>query len=197
MTSERIVLVDVDGVLLNWIVSFERWMRSQNYKKKNHSMYRIEDVYGITSSNAHKEIVSFNNSKYIGLLPAFRDARKYVRKLHTEHGYVFHCVTAIPDSNHIKKMRRQNIEGIFGSSAIKKIDCVTKSANKEAILAQYAGSGAPWVEDLYSNVLMGRKVGLTPYIMDHWYNRQSEEEKDIVRVKNWANMYERIVSTHK
>lgn len=190
--SEKIILTDVDGVLFSWVHAFDYWMGRHGHKQISEHEYAIENKYDLTKQVADSLVTQFNESAAIGSLPPLRDALKYVRKLHEEQGFVFHCITAIPNDPYVKKLRQENLERVFGPSAIERLECVETSKNKYPILAEYAETGIPWIEDRFENSVMGKELGLTAYIVDHPYNRQYED-KDIIRVKNWQEIYESVI----
>jgi 5'(3')-deoxyribonucleotidase len=192
MYNDKVILTDVDGVLLNWFHSFNNWMnRRHDLFRVSDAVYNIEDVYGITKLEADSLIIMFNESASIGSLPPLRDAMKYIKKLHEEHGYVLHCITAVADDQFVKMLRLENLERLFGSSVVERLECVGTSKDKLPILSEYKGSGLPWIEDMPENAKMGSDLGLVPYLMDFDYN-SNYENNSIIRVKNWKEIYEAL-----
>ena len=95
--KEKVILTDCDGVLLDWGYSFDQWMARHGYEAKEgfESNYAMAKKYGLEKSEAKRLIRIFNESAAVRKIPPLRDAIKYVRKLHEEHGYVFHCITSM------------------------------------------------------------------------------------------------------
>ena len=62
----------------------------------------------------------FNQSAVVGFLPPLRDAIHYVRKLHEEHGYVFHVCTSLHKDKNAQKLRIMNLEKLFGETVFEK-----------------------------------------------------------------------------
>ena len=93
--SEKLILVDCDGVLVDWVYSFDRWMERHGRKKLRDDVYDLAECYGIEKAEAKNFVKMFNESANIEYLPPLRDAVKYVRKLHEEYGYIFHCITSL------------------------------------------------------------------------------------------------------
>lgn len=183
----KMILTDVDGVLLNWNDAFEHFMHKHGHKKVIDGEYELGASYGLSEEKAHDYAIRFNESAYIGSLAPLKDAVKYVNKLHQEHGYVFHCITAIPNTPEVWKLRKENLDRLFGS-AIYRLDCSGKSANKYRYLKEYENSGLPWVEDSNPMAELGNTLGLSSYLIDHDYNKHSDHP-DIPRVKNWQELY--------
>lgn len=188
----KIILTDVDGVLLNWVKTFEAWMVTKGYKKHIDGEYDIDKTYNIHWEEAKKLAIEFNNSNELVSMPPFMDAVKYVKKLHEEQGYVLHCVSAVPERS--LGIRRNNLEQIFGEAVIERVECTGTSANKRPILAEYTDTGIPWLEDKFSNCKMGLDYGLDCYLMIHDYNEYYDHHDDITRVRNWKEIYEHLTN---
>lgn len=189
---KNVILADVDGVLLNWWDAFTFWMHLNGYEKKLQGEYCTAKTFGIAKDLADEFEDCFNNSIALESIPPLRDAAKYIRKLHEEHGYVLHCVTAIPNTQQIREWRQTNLDSVFGKGVVQRLVCTGSSANKHPILAEYAGTGVPWVEDKYQNAEMGLEYGLDVYLIDHEYNRDYGENLDIKRVEKWQEIYEML-----
>ena len=88
--KDSVILVDADGVLLNWEYAFAVYMEQHGFKKIPGSEfdYDIGKRYGIDKEQGKKLIKIFNESAAIGFLPPLRDAMYYVKRLHEEFGYV-------------------------------------------------------------------------------------------------------------
>ena len=68
--TNKVILTDVDGVLLNWEYAFKCWMEQHGYKLNNTaSDYDISDRYGIPYSKGKELVRFFNESAAIGFLP--------------------------------------------------------------------------------------------------------------------------------
>jgi FMN phosphatase YigB (HAD superfamily) len=192
----NIILTDVDGVLLNWEFAFDVWMQEHGHQKQqgNETKYNIGKRYGIDGSVGNKLIKTFNESAAIGFLPPLRDAMYYVRKLHEEHGYVFRCITSLSLDKNAQKLRRMNLEKLFGETVFDDIICLDTGADKDEALEQYKGSGWWWIEDKIVNAQVGEKMGLKPIIVEHGHNM--DYAGPIPLVKNWAEIYE-LITDHK
>jgi FMN phosphatase YigB (HAD superfamily) len=93
---DKVILTDVDGVLLNWEYAFNVWMQRHGYRLgKNANSYDMGERYDLNDKKKRELVKFFNESAAIGYLPPLRDAIHYVRKLHEKHGYVFHVLTAL------------------------------------------------------------------------------------------------------
>lgn len=190
---EKIILVDADGVLLNWELKFNEWMFTNGYGKilGSESSYSVTERYGVELDEKRKLVRQFNESSSIRFLPPHKDAVKYVRKLHEEHGYVFRVITSLSNDFNSQRLRDKNLRELFGS-AIEEIICLDTGADKDEVLAKYRGRDMLWVEDKVENAEVGDQMGLTSVIMDHPYNR--DYDGPCQRVENWKQIYEMLSS---
>lgn len=189
---ENVIVVDVDGVLLYWEHGFHMWMVSNGYKNPSNKFYNIEDRYKIEEKEADTLIKSFNESAAMSRLPPMKDAMKYVKKLHEEHGFVLHCITAISNTRDMYNARLENLENLFGKTVVERLTLCGASENKPKFLEEYVDSECFWVEDLMENAIMGLKYGMKPLLIDHHYNKE-HHNADVQRVNNWKEIYDIII----
>ena len=156
-------------------------------------VYDIGERYGISRDQGRKLIKLFNESAAIGFLPPLRDAMYYVKRLHEEHGYVFHCITSLSTDVNAQRLREMNLAKLFGKTAFERITCLETGADKNHALEEYRDSGCWWVEDKPENAEVGHELGLKSILMEHGHN-MSHANKQIPVVKNWREIYEIITS---
>ena len=192
---QSLILVDADGVILDWEYAFSVWMEEHGFVKTEGSqfIYDIGKRYGIDHEQGRKLIKIFNESAAIGFLPPLRDAMYYVKRLHGEHGYVFHCITSLSLDANAGKLREMNLRKLFGKTAFEKITCLDTGADKHDALEPYRDSGCWWVEDKPENAEVGHKLGLRSILVEHGHNMNHVNEQ-IPVVKNWREIYEIITS---
>ena len=195
LLNQQVILVDADGVLLNWEYAFSIWMETHGFVKQTGSEfeYDIGRRYNIDHPQGRKLIKIFNESAAIGFLPPLRDAMYWVKRLHEEHGYVFHCVTSLSLDPSAGKLREMNLNKLFGPTAFERIVCLDTGADKHEALAEYRDSGCWWVEDKPENAEVGHALGLRSILMEHGHN-MSHANKQIPVVKNWREIYAIITS---
>ena len=191
---QNLILVDADGVLLNWEYAFSVWMEQHGHVKQPGSefMYDIGERYNINKAQAKQLVKIFNESAAIGFLPALRDAVYYVKRLHEEHGYSFHCITSLSLDPAAGKLRRMNLDKLFGSTAFEEVICLDTGADKHDALAEYQDSGCWWVEDKPENADVGYQLGLKSILVEHGHNMHHECPYPVV--KNWKEIYGIIVN---
>lgn len=192
--SDKLILVDCDGVLLDWQYGFYRWMRDRGFEPIFHEEYDVGKIFNIPKSEAKTYVRQFNESAAIGWLPQLRDSVKYVRRLHEDHGFVFHCITSLSDDIYAGKLRKKNIEALFGKTAFEKIECLDCGADKDEALEPYRDTGCLWVEDKPENAITGQKMGLNSILIAHDHNADFDNEKyGISVVSNWREIYDSLV----
>jgi len=190
----KIILTDADGVLLNWEYAFCTWMEQHGYTQidNGNHYYDLSERFNITRVEAKERVRIFNESAAIGFLPALRDAMFYVKRLHEEHGYVFHCITSLSLDESAYKLRKMNLEKLFGPTAFTKLICLDTGADKEAALAKYQDTGFYWIEDKYENAVAGLKAGLRPILVEHGFNMNEPILDGMKKCLNWREIYEYV-----
>jgi hypothetical protein len=156
--------------------------------------YSISARYNITDDQGHRLIKIFNESAHIGFLPPLRDSMYYVKRLHEEHGYVFHAITSLSKDANACELRRMNLQKLFGKTAFEKFVFLDTGADKDAALEPYRGTGCYWVEDKIVNAQVGHYLGLRSLLMEHGHN-MDYIDPEIPRVRNWKEIYEIVTNT--
>jgi uncharacterized HAD superfamily protein len=189
-----VILTDVDGVLLNWEYAFDTWMQTHGHSRVEGGQFKydIGKRYNISYEQGRQLIKYFNESAAIGFLPPLRDAMHYVKKLHEEHGFVFHAITSLSLDKNAIHLREMNLKKLFGDTAFEKIVCLDTGADKDDVLLPYKDTGLFWVEDKIDNCLVGTNLGLRSLLMEHGHNMDFEH-REIPRVKNWREVYDIIL----
>jgi len=187
---DRKIIVDCDGVLLDWACAFDVWMYEQGYERLNHTdeYYDQSLRYGIDRRIANNQVKKFNESGCVGFIPAYRDAVEYVNKLY-HRGWRFEVISCLDKDKYAQKLRAKNLRHLFGD-VFDFIDCsLDFTVGKEQYLFdKYDGTGYYWIEDSVNHAISGAKVGLNSIIMDHPYNQEWEG----LRVKSWKEVYQII-----
>lgn len=194
--KDKVILVDADGVCLDWEYSFGQWMKRHDYviNPIHHNDYHIDKRYGLDKKEAKRLIRMFNESAWIRKLPPLRDAIHYVKKLHQEHGYVFHCITSLSEDDYSQHLRTKNLRELFGDTVFERYIYLDTGADKDEVLKQYKDTGCWWVEDKPANAVAGATVGLCSILVDHPHNQDFDDSKlNVVRVKNWKEIYDLII----
>jgi hypothetical protein len=190
--NEKVILTDCDGVLLDWEYKFHSWMSDRGYAlgPRQDETYDIAEKYGIENDLSKQLVRAFNESASVGKLPPLRDAIKYVKKLHEEHGYVFHCITSMSLSKDAYYLRLQNLEDVFGKTVFERLVCLDTGADKDEALLPYKNSDCWWLEDKPENADLGVEYGLNTLLVAQAHN--SEYNGPAKRVQSWKDIYEEV-----
>lgn len=191
--SEKVILTDVDGVLLDWAYAFTEWMDRHNFKMVpgSETEYDVNKRYDLTFAEKERIVRMFNESAWIRKLPPLRDAVKYVRKLHEEHGYIFRVISSLSTDTYSGHLRTKNLIELFGPTVFESYVYLDTGADKDEALEKYRDSGCFWIEDKPENALLGTELGLESILVDHPFNRDYVGH----RCKNWKEIYETIVGS--
>ena len=187
----KTILVDADGVLLDWVYSFRGWMNRHGYEIVVPGTYRMDECYGLSRDEGKKLGRMFNESATIRKVPPLRDAVKYVRKLHEEHGYVFRVISSLSNDEYAHRLRTKNLIELFGPTVFESYVYLDTGADKDEALEPYRDSGCIWVEDKPENADLGVKLGLDSYLMSHPHN--TDYVGSATCVNNWKEIYNKIV----
>ena len=58
-------------------------------------------------------------------------------------------------------------------------------------LSQWRGSGAIWVEDKWSNAILGADMGIRTFLMKQSYN-SNHDYKGVEKIDNWRQIYNKV-----
>ena len=196
-TKEKTILVDCDGVLLDWEYAFHAWMTRHGYEMQTDgfNIYKIHERYELAKPEGKRLVRMFNESATIRKLPPLRDAIKYVKKLHEEHGYVFHAITSLSNDQYAQHLRTKNLRELFGETAFEKYVYLDTGADKDEALDEYANTNCYWVEDKPENAVVGASVGLDSLLVNHPHNADNKlitTNCGVRRVNNWKEIYDLI-----
>jgi hypothetical protein len=189
--KNKVILVDCDGVLLDWEYAYDTWMKRHGYTIAQEGDYRMDIKYDMPRDEVRRLIRMFNESATIRKLPPLRDAIKYVKKLHEEYGYVFHAITSLSNDQYAQHLRTKNLIELFGPTAFEKYTYLDTGADKDEVLVEYEGTECYWIEDKIANADLGIKVGLNSILMGHDHN--SSYDGEAIRVDKWKDIFNIIV----
>jgi len=189
--TNKVILTDCDGVLLDWVTQFHDWMSSKGYVQEVSDIYDISTMYGIEKQQGRALVREFNESAWMGFLPAFRDARSGVAKL-VEAGYTFVVITSLSLDEKARLLRISNLKNIFGKDVFTDVICLDTGADKDDELVKYQDSELYWIEDKTENAECGLKYGLKPIIITHEHNKDCVDA-NIARCDNWVEIADLIL----
>ncbi len=206
-TSNRIILTDVDGVLLEWEHHFTKWMlqrtlfdekgaRYHPYRllPNKENTYEMAERFGLTVTEIRKEIREFNRSAWMGTQRPMLESQTWI-KLMAAEGWTFIPITSQTSDIPAQQLRKKRLGELFGDHVFTNYHILGTGADKDGALAEFHNTGLYWVEDKPKNAVAGLKYGLKPILIDHPYN-QDFDHPEIIRVSNWQDIHQ-IVSGRK
>jgi FMN phosphatase YigB (HAD superfamily) len=189
--KKKVILTDIDGVMLDWEEGFSVWMEHRGYKTVDgyKYMYSIGERYGISKEEGHNMVRLFNESAAIGFLPPVRDAQQFVRLLAEKHKYRFLAVTSLSKDPYARELRIRNLKKLFGDKTFIDVICLDTGADKDEELDRLARTykGNYWIEDKPENADAGIKVGFKTLLVEHGHNLDYKGKATVVR--NWEEIY--------
>lgn len=195
--TPKIIVSDADGCMLDWEECFAIWMEHQGFyytMPTPKATWNMGERFGMGSDEIMAYIKEFNSSAAIGFLPPQRDAQRYVKELHEEHGYKFVIVTSLGDDPRTHRLRERNLKKLFGPSAFERIICLPVGSDKSSVLLELSAKyeGCKWIEDHPKNVDDGVRAGFDGLLFEHKFNMDYSGKAKIVR--SWKEIYDLVIN---
>ena len=195
--KSKIILTDIDGVVLNWEYAFGEYMEFQGHQpvEGHNKYYSVRQKYNLpTDASGDLVIKTFNESAAIGFLPPLRDAQYFIKKLHEQHQYQFIAITSLSLLPYAQQLREKNLKKLFGDNCFIEVNSLDTGADKDEILDVYAREypGAYWIEDKPQNVDWGIDAGLNGILVEHGHNMHYKGDASVC--KNWEEIYNLITN---
>lgn len=186
--SNRIILTDVDGVLLDWENHFAKWMLSKGHKpvENYQQFYAMTERYQMTKDQMRVLTREFNNSAWMANQEPMPNSQTWVKLLHAE-GWTFIPITSQTIDIPAQELRKRRLKELFGGTVFSNFFILETGADKDSALAEFHGTGLWWVEDKTKNAYAGLDYGLRSIIIDHPYNTDCQHP-DIKRVADWQEI---------
>ena len=200
-SNNRIILTDVDGVLLEWEHHFTKWVLQKSYFDEHgnryhpykllpdkQNTYEMAERFGVTKDQIRALIRQFNRSAWMGTQRPMLGSQTWVKLLSAE-GWTFIPITSQTSDIPAQQLRKRRLGELFGDHVFTNYHILGTGADKDSALAEFHNTGLYWVEDKPNNAVAGLKYGLKPILIDHPYN-QDFDHPDIIRVSNWKEVYQ-------
>lgn len=198
----RTILLDVDGVLLNWFDTFTAWMAKEGFPVKDDSdvSYDMAKRFGINKEESFEMIRRFNDSAYMGFLPAMPDAPRYIEDL-KNLGFRFRAVTSVSECPYAAALRRLNLKQVYGN-VFDDVVCLPLGAcKKDELMRQRRLNGDNkmiFIEDSLSHARTAVELGgFIPILLAYPYNvLEPNEFPRIKRFFSWRDIFSEIKCLH-
>ena len=148
-TSNRIILTDVDGVLLEWEHHFTKWMlqrtlfdeRGARYHPHRllpdkQNTYEMDERFGVTKDEIRKLIREFNRSAWMGTQRPMLESQTWV-KLMCAEGWTFIPITSQTSDIPAQKLRKKRMGELFGDHVFTNYHILGTGADKDGALAEF------------------------------------------------------------
>lgn len=188
----KVILTDVDEVLLDWATPFQEWVRSHYPEHQPTSCLRdhwhIEAWLNCPIEHSRELIRRFNGDPDIW--PNFQPLPGAVEAIDslTKDGWRFVAITACAEDDDTVKGRWKNLRNVFGD-AFDTLHCVGLSSSKAPYLKRYRETY--WIEDKIKHAVDGADLGHFTFIVDYKHNEKLEDPR-IVRVDHWDEIRDHI-----
>jgi len=187
------LLLDVDGVLLDWLAGFEQFLldHAPHLHKDFSGMEQAQDLeqlLGLTTQQMDEWVSRFHLHEQFAHLQPLPGATQAIRIL--APWCRISCITASGSSPVCQTARRKNLHHVFGD-VFDEIICVDRSVDKPPHLEKF--QPGYWVEDQLRNALMGMHAGHESFLQDAVYNRQVHHAQ-VRRVDNLLEVADIILS---
>lgn len=196
MINDKIILVDCDGVLLDWLSAFTRFMSAGGIEPHpgDSSMYNLGPYFGISDDKVFDYITEFNNGHWeFGTLPALPGSVRNIRRLVNDEGYRFVAITSCSTGPQTVALRKANLYNVFGD-IFDNVHCVDLGESKKTHLGSYEKTW--WIEDKPSACEEGLDYGHKCILLDQSWN-QDYEHTEIYRAMNWTDIVNKIIGDTK
>jgi len=185
--KEKIILTDVDGVVLDWAKGFDQYLEHHyKIKVKDPTQYTAHLRWEGTREQLKTLTWHFNMSSWMRYLEPFRDSVNVLKQL-GEEGWRFIAITSMHTDQNAHKLREENLKELFGD-VWNKVICIATGADKDQALLPWKDSGYIWVEDKFTNARLGADMGLDSVLMRHEHNAKFEDSR-ITKVDNWQQIH--------
>ena len=130
----KILLTDVDGVVLNWSDHFNKYL-----KQYHPEVSLMNPTTFSQTEDIGKLIKGFNQTAWIGFLEPFRDAQQVLPQF-KKKGWTIVTCTSMGTDQYANALRKQNMEQLF-PDIFDRIDIIPFMSPKNEWLSQYKDSG--------------------------------------------------------
>lgn len=192
MTRSRApaIILDVDGVLLDWFGGFAGWMAENGHEVLPSGPHRYDqtDKYpGKTKEDLDDFIARFNVSDHFGTLPMIDGAHQGVAALKAAlPGWRTAIVSSCGVSPRTVALRARSVLS-FG---IDELFLVPTGESKKPYLQRY-GAGSIVIEDAAHHAVAAAELGHKTILLDQDWN-VGEPAGDARRMASWAHIDEII-----
>lgn len=188
------VLLDCDGVLLDWEASFREWVAARLRRPiaAQPSHWDLTKWLKVDSEEADKLIRAFNRSEGFGNLAPIYGSQWALSAL-VEVGAELHVITSCSDLPNVCHARKKNLTAIFGD-VFASITCLPLHGSKVKALANHE-PGAIWVEDNFTNATVGHHLGHQSFVLRYPHNAHADGKPGPTWCDDWPDVLKTLVAS--
>jgi len=169
--DKPMILLDIDGVCLNWEKGLVNYMESHfphvaEAGVFNPHAFDLTARYGMSRQEANQLVWDFHHHDWFAELDPMVGATEAVDRLRQVGKLV--AITACGTTDRTQQLRRKNLKLCFGN-VFSEIYCTNNFEEKRGYLSLYP-SGF-WVEDHLKNAIMGAECGHKSYLISAHHNQ--------------------------
>ena len=192
----KLILTDIDDTILKFADRFQEWVEAKGYQTFGAPLRDTGAIMTLIQKDRDEVdalVTEFSMSPDVmACLHPEPDALEVLPELH-RMGYEFAAISSCVDGPYVTKMRRENVENVFGFS-FRDVHCTGLLKPKDGVLTQYEPTW--WVEDNGHHATVGAALGHSSLLLDRPYNQSTECKMfNPLRVPDWYTIYDVIVST--
>lgn len=185
----RILLTDVDEVLLQWMVEFKQFLINNKYSTVSsfpstwalHD-WILHDGSPLTENETRKLILQFNHSDQFQSLKPYDHAKETLSFL-KEFGFHIVAISSCTDDHDVFTKRKFNLDTNF-PGLIDNLICLPLGSPKIDVLTKFPQS--IWIDDNIHNVQDGIKLNHFSFLMKRPWN--NEPDDDIPFFSSWIDI---------
>ena len=193
MKKSKIILTDVDGVLLDWFTAFKRYMASFDMHANGPEHTEHDQMHVHFGLNGREEmfeyVETFNSGHWeFGTLPALDGAVEGMNSL-ADDGFKFIAITSCSTHPQTVALRKANLFNVFGDM-FEEVHCVDVGESKRTHLSSHEPTF--WLEDKASAAEDGLLYNHKPILITQSWNRETAIDSRIKRCHTWGEIVEYI-----
>lgn len=198
MKSHKVILTDIDGVLLEMRPGLTRFLKDEKRiavtEKDWEKGYYLSDVADISPEQAKAFFIEFTHSDYFKSLDAKTCALEVMQEMGNA-GWRFIGITAAgqgcptQDLKRVRQNRLDNLETHFGA-LFDDLHLTELMGCKGEILNRYDPSY--WIEDSVRNAHIGVEYGHHSLIMHSMYYLEEDNIQRLPVLHNWHEIFSYI-----
>lgn len=199
IVHEKLILIDVDSVLLDWLSGFHSWMATTGFvdafglsETPSKDAYDLTTSYSLPDSQIFTLIKAFNTSVFMGELAPMPGAKQALSRL-VEKEYTFHPITSFADNQRSFELRKHNLIKVFGEDTFSGFTFLPLRASKQEVLNTFAKSHIVkplvWIDDLLHHAKAGVTSGITSIHYDPYnVSSQAATNGEVTYCLNWRDI---------